>query len=100
MTNQIRTSDRDAVTDPAGIAAEEFARRYQRLQATYAEAQARTTNTEELGRWQQRSIRLQRLHDTIDQRDLHQLLDANSVLHAQQQLVAEHIDVQVANRLY
>ena len=99
MTDHTGTSRGVKVTDPAAIAAEEFSRRYQRLQSSYAEAQSRTTTTEDLNRWQQRSIRLQRLRNTLDERDLHQLLDANSVLHAEQQLVTERIDSQIADRL-
>lgn len=100
MQQQSNVTGHDAVTDPAGIATEELTRRYRRLRAAYVEAQARTTTTEQLHRWQQRSARLQRMRDDVNLGDLHQLLDANSVLYVEQQLVAEFIDTQIASRLH
>lgn len=74
----------------------ELTRGYLSLRKSYAEASTRATNEAELLRWRDRTTRMKRYWELLNQTDLAEVLDGVAAVHAAQQAANTYIASQIA----
>ena len=80
---------------PATVLAE-FTQGYLTLRKSYAEALTRATTDAELRRWQNRTTRIRRYWDLLNQENLAEVLDGVAAIHAAQQAANADIAAKIA----